>query len=259
MFVTCLSHVLIITDDIEIHDMDRPLPPHQLRRIILLLKRLLYRACCVDDVHASSGVSRSISNSNYFGLSLISSSSRTMRDLYDRSSRRPLCTPKMWLIEDLLEKDLKRCKRYDQFASLLSTPVLRVCPFLVSFKRRLRLFERIVTTNRIEIQGSNQLQNLKPGKIVHITRGRILEDGLLHLNHLGRNLRQRLVVQYLNEAGAREAGVDVGGLFKEFWTDLSNMAFDPNFALFRATEGELVHRAHIMADPKDFELLCMVL
>uniref|UniRef100_A0A7S2UH98 HECT-type E3 ubiquitin transferase n=1 Tax=Attheya septentrionalis TaxID=420275 RepID=A0A7S2UH98_9STRA len=237
MFVTCLSHVLIITDDIEIHDMDRPLPPHQLRRIILLLKRLLYRACCVDDVHASSGVSRSISNSNYFGLSLISSSSRTMRDLYDRSSRRPLCTPKMWLIEDLLEKDLKRCKRYDQFASLLSTPVLRVCPFLVSFKRRLRLFERIVTTNRIEIQGSNQLQNLKPGKIVHITRGRILEDGLLHLNHLGRNLRQRLVVQYLNEAGAREAGVDVGGLFKEFWTDLSNMAFDPNFALFRATEG----------------------
>jgi hypothetical protein len=29
--------------------------------------------------------------------------------------------------------------------SLLSTPVLRVCPFLVSFKRRLTLFERIVS------------------------------------------------------------------------------------------------------------------
>ena len=40
------------------------------------------------------------------------------------------------------------------------------------------------------------------------------------------------------EVGSIETGVDVGGIFKEFWTDLSTLAFNPNYALFRVTEGE---------------------
>lgn len=235
MFTRILSHSLIITDDIEIHDMDRPLPIHQLRRCIQVLKKLLYRACAVDD-RSSSG------KSNYFGLALISASSRTMRDLYDRSSRRPLCTPKLWIVHDLLAKELSRCKTCADYVSLLDSPVLRVCPFLVSFKRRLVLFERIITTNRIAIQGENS-QNpfntnpLKPGIPVRITRGRILEDGLATMNNLGSNMRQRIAVQYVNEAGTRESGIDAGGLFKEFWTDLSAVAFNQNYALFQVTDG----------------------
>jgi ubiquitin-protein ligase E3 C len=67
-----------------------------------------------------------------------------MRDLYDRSSRRPISTPKLWLIEDLLEKEIRKSKTEGDYAKLLKTPVLRMCPFLVSFKRRLKLFDRIV-------------------------------------------------------------------------------------------------------------------
>lgn len=141
-----------------------------------------------------------------------------------------------------MEKEIRRCKTYDDYVALLSAPVLRVSPFLVSFKRRLKIFERIVTTNRVEIQGENS-QNpfhtnpLKPGIPVRITRGRILEDGLATMNNLGRNMRQRIAVQYHNEAGTRESGIDAGGLFKEFWTDISAIAFNPNYALFRVTEG----------------------
>jgi ubiquitin-protein ligase E3 C len=237
--VSCLSHGLIVTDDVEIHEMDKPLPLHQLRRCIQLLKQLLYRACCLDDKNSRL-------ESNYFGLALISASSRTMRDLYDRSSRRPLCVPKGWLIEDLLDKELKQCKTASQYEALLALPVLRVCPFLVSFKRRLKLFERIVTLTRIEIQGIND-QNpfnsnpLKPGIPVRIMRTRLLEDGLATMNNLGQNMRQRIVVHYTNEAGVQEIGIDAGGLFKEFWTDLSQLAFDPNYALFRVTEGNCLY------------------
>jgi ubiquitin-protein ligase E3 C len=149
VFVTTLSHVLIVTDDTEIHDMERPLPLHQLRRCIQTLKQLLYRACCVDDASSSteggSFNKSSIRESNYFGLALTYAASRTMRDLYDRSSRRPFCVPKLWLIEDLMEREIRRCKVEGDYVSLLSAPVLRVCPFLVSFKRRLRIFERIVS------------------------------------------------------------------------------------------------------------------
>lgn len=248
IFVSALSHILIVTDDTEIHEMGKPLPLHQLRRCIQTLKQLLYRACCVDDaslsVEEEASATTTNFDTNYFGLALIKSASKTMTDLYDRSSRRPLAVPKLWLIDDLLEKEIRRCKSRDDYVNLLSTPVLRVCPFLVSFKRRLKLFERIVTTDRVAIQGENS-QNpfhnnpLKPGIPVRITRGRILEDGLATMNNLGRNMRQRLSVQYYNEAGTRESGIDAGGLFKEFWTDLCAIAFDPNYALFRVTEGTI--------------------
>lgn len=33
-------------------------------------------------------------------------------------------------------------------------------------------------------------------------------------------------------------GLDAGGLFKEFWTDLSTQSFDPNWALFAETQGK---------------------
>ena len=235
LFVSTLAHVLIVTDDTEIHDMDRPLPLHQLRRCIELLKKLLHRACYIDDQSDAA-------SSNYFGLALISASSRAMRDLYDRSSRRPLCIPKLWLVPDLFEKEIRHCKSFADFVAMLKLPVLRVCPFLVSFKRRLKIFERIVTLNRIDIQGINDMNPfntnpLKPGIPVRITRGRLLEDGIATMNHLGSNMRRRIAVQYVNEAGTQESGIDAGGLFKEFWTDLSGIAFNPNYALFRVTEG----------------------
>jgi ubiquitin-protein ligase E3 C len=234
MFVVSLSHILIVTDDIELHDMGSPLPLHQIRRCILLLKNLLYRACCLDDT-----TSPSISfPTNHFGLSLIASSSKLMRDLHDRSSRRALCVPKLWLFENLLEDDIRRSQSYEDYCIVLDSPVLKVCPFLVSFKRRLKLFEKIVTSNRESIQGRNDGFSARPGVSVNITRGRVLEDGLIHLNKLGRKLRQRIIVQYINETGAREAGLDAGGLFKEFWTDLSALSFNLNYALFCETESE---------------------
>lgn len=49
-------------------------------------------------------------------------------------------------------------------------------------------------------------------------------------------MRRRLNVQYYNAVGTRESGIDAGGLFKEFWTDLCSIAFDPNYALFKVTE-----------------------
>jgi ubiquitin-protein ligase E3 C len=235
MFVATMAHVLIVTDDVEIHDMDRPLPIHQLRRCVEVLKKLLYRSCYLDERDGAL-------QSNYFGLALVSAASRTMRDLYDRSSRRPICVPKLWLVPDLFEKEIRQCKSSSAFVALLAHPVLRLCPFLVSFKRRLKIFERIVTTNRVEVQGVNDLNPfnpnpLKPGIPVRIMRGRLLEDGLATMNHLGSNMRRRIAVQYVNEAGVQETGIDAGGLFKEFWTDLSAIAFNPNYALFRITEG----------------------
>ena len=42
---------------------------------------------------------------------------------------------------------------------------------------------------------------------------------------------------YVNEAGVEEKGIDVGGLFKDFWSDLSAQAFSPGYSLFASIEG----------------------
>ena len=202
LFLAAFAHALIVTDDVELHELDSPLPTHHIRRCILLLKSFMYRACCLDPKNVDSN------ESDHVGLSLISSSAKIMRDLYDRSSRRLLCPPNLWLINDLLEDDIRRCKVYDDYCNLLNSPVLKVCPFLVSFKRRLRLFERITASNRESIQGRNDGHSFRPGIHVHIMRGRVLEDGLIHLNKLGSNLRRRIVVQYVNSAGTSETGLD---------------------------------------------------
>ena len=67
-------------------------------------------------------------------------------------------------------------------------------------------------------------------------RGHVLEDGLAALGSGGkaeRQMKRRLTVMYTSAAGHEESGIDMGGLFKDFWTDLSALAFDVNYGMFR--------------------------
>jgi hypothetical protein len=41
------------------------------------------------------------------------------------------------------------------------------------------------------------------------------------------SIKDRIVVRYINEFGEEEAGIDVGGLFKDFLTDLTGRVFNP--------------------------------
>lgn len=62
---------------------------------------------------------------------------------------------------------------------------------------------------------------------VVVRRGHIIEDGFRQLNSLGSKLRSSINVSFINQSGLAEAGLDYGGLSKEFLTDLARAAFDP--------------------------------
>ena len=49
------------------------------------------------------------------------------------------------------------------------------------------------------------------------------------------NIKDRVVVRYINDFGEEEMGIDSGGLFKDFLTDLSSRIFDPSYGLFKLT------------------------
>ncbi len=52
------------------------------------------------------------------------------------------------------------------------------------------------------------------------------------LSRIG-DLRCRLHVTFINEMGLEEVGIDAGGLFKELWTTLAGVAFNPEYGFFK--------------------------
>ncbi len=51
----------------------------------------------------------------------------------------------------------------------------------------------------------------------------VLQDGYERLTALGEGLRGRVRVQFISEHGLEEAGVDGGGIFKEFLEAVGNV------------------------------------
>lgn len=49
------------------------------------------------------------------------------------------------------------------------------------------------------------------------------------------DMKRRLRIQFINNAGLEEAGIDGGGLFKEFINEVLKTAFDPNRGFFLLT------------------------
>ena len=54
-------------------------------------------------------------------------------------------------------------------------------------------------------------------------------------------MKLRMQVQLINFAGLDEAGIDGGGLFREFMWELLQTAFDPNRGFFCATTDRLLY------------------
>lgn len=70
---------------------------------------------------------------------------------------------------------------------------------------------------------------------VLIRRDHMVEDGFARLGNLSDELKARIQIQFIDEHGLEEAGIDGGGLFKDFMENLVKQAFDPSEGLFNAT------------------------
>ena len=62
-----------------------------------------------------------------------------------------------------------------------------------------------------------------------------LQDGFEQMNGMGEHLKERLQIHFVDVHGIPEAGVDGGGLFKDFMENLVKEGFDPQLGLFLAT------------------------
>lgn len=112
--------------------------------------------------------------------------------------------------------------------------LLHLCPYAVPFSTRVLVFHAWVAQRRIHSSASTW---------VTIWRSRLFEDALTHLGGLPDHaLRSRVRVKFIDEHGLEEAGIDGGGVFKEFMHQLLATALSPSlYGLFKATDEQLLY------------------
>ncbi|KAI9217099.1 hypothetical protein BC828DRAFT_411555 [Blastocladiella britannica] len=120
--------------------------------------------------------------------------------------------------------------------------ILRDLPFVLPFEDRVALFREFVALDRSVTLGPNaEWRNLMVGERqrLEVRRDAVFEDGYAQITRLPTDsFKSRLAITFVSELGTTEAGIDGGGVFKEFFTLLARDAFDPNRGLFRATPHE---------------------
>ncbi len=195
-----------------------------------------------------------------FQFSFTRSIAIVLSDLYTRWSRRPFSDPSLWILPESDTLSLLKSLNVDSagFASTaVSLPensrghiglsLLKIMPWSISFVERLKFFRHQLDREKFQIQGTNDSMALSlgayrsRGTIVKVRRSFVVEDGIRAFETVQGAIKDRIVVQYINDMGEIEAGIDAGGLFKDLLTDLSARIFNPSYGLFSVTSDNLLY------------------
>ncbi len=75
-------------------------------------------------------------------------------------------------------------------------------------------------------------------KVVRVARNCLFEDAFKQVMRLPDPAAVRINVEFINEFGLNESGMDYGAMFKEFALKVCEAAFNPETGLFKVTEVE---------------------
>jgi ubiquitin-protein ligase E3 C len=134
----------------------------------------------------------------------------------------------------------------DSFRDPKMARILTCIPQALPFERRVKLFNSLLIADKLKTQDETaEFRNavrrmMEQGRImddamdwggrerVEIRRDALYGDSMSQLDRLGSRLKHKVQVTFINAHGAPEAGIDGGGVFKEFLDDLIKEAFDPS-------------------------------
>uniref|UniRef100_A0A3B1JBY5 Ubiquitin-protein ligase E3C n=2 Tax=Astyanax mexicanus TaxID=7994 RepID=A0A3B1JBY5_ASTMX len=186
-----------------------------------------------------------------------------------RDIRRPFCPGGHWLSEEVniradkvtqlyvpSARHVWRSRRMGRIGPLQSTldvgleppplsvseerhlAILTELPFVVPFEERVKIFQRLIYADKRDVQGDGPFLD---GINVTIRRNYIYEDAYDKLSPENEpDLKKRIRVHLLNAHGLDEAGIDGGGIFREFLSELLKSGFNPNQGFFRTTNEGLL-------------------
>ncbi|KAK9126533.1 hypothetical protein Scep_015379 [Stephania cephalantha] len=234
LFCAIYSHLLLILDDVEFYEKQVPFKLEQQRKIASALNTLVY-----NGISQISGQQRT---------PMMDAAVRCLLLLYERDCRHQFCPPDLWLSPGRKSRlPIAAAARAHEAISSnlrsgdsLSTPtmgsVITIIPHVFPFEERVQMFREFIKSDKASRRMAGEVAGPGPGSAeIVVRRGHIVEDGFKQLNNLGSRLKSSIHVSFVSESGLPEVGLDYGGLSKEFLTDISKTAFNPDYGLFSQT------------------------
>ncbi|KAK9829627.1 hypothetical protein WJX72_006957 [[Myrmecia] bisecta] len=248
VFCRVYSTFINTAGDAEMYRHQRPLPLSELydpaapsAGVLAMLKFAIWQALWVESAPLPGGWSAPAAA---LRAALKEAIGKLLGQLYDRNCRRAFAPADAFHVDSLPperfhgEMQAALVASGGQTEALRSRvwSLLRHTPFLIPFAERARVFQTVVSGDRRHNR-EMEMAAMQFGTqhFVRIRRTNLLEDGFSQLNKLGDGLKSRIRIQFVDEYGMEEAGVDGGGLFKDFMESLVKHGFDPNVGLFKAT------------------------
>jgi len=112
--------------------------------------------------------------------------------------------------------------------------ILQNMPFIIPFKTRVQIFRRFVFLDQKKSRGGldpDMFHMMNPANGRHqakIRRENEFEDAYNQFYDLGPALKQPISITFMDKFGTQEAGIDGGGVTKEFLTTVTAQAFRTN-------------------------------
>ncbi|PXF46189.1 E3 ubiquitin-protein ligase UPL6 [Gracilariopsis chorda] len=265
VFATVYSYLLYIQDADEMFDSEWPFRIDQVREISTIMKHYLYIATFVRPIGSLPG-GTDIQNASVLREEpgLTDQISRLLSRLYACDSQRPFRTDEsFWLagrgalssdafLQDAIEAGPEALLRAPSVTSINgvkqasfgtnrkpmingAAELLRIAPFLIPFSSRAKIFQSWIADERRRANGGEFFFPVAAHR-VSVRRNLIFEDAYAVLNGLGHSLKSTIRVKFIDEHGIEEAGIDGGGVFKEFMHEVLKRGFSPySYGLFKET------------------------
>lgn len=151
-------------------------------------------------------------------------------------------------IREKLQQQQMKAQRKKMLASIAPRlEVLQNMPFVIPFDTRVRIFHQFIYQDQVRRRNGNVDPDEWRMSIMHgdyggvprrqaraellsrhrakIRRDQIFEDAYEQYYGLGDGLKEPIQIEFVDQFGTTEAGVDGGGVTKEFLTSVTNEAF----------------------------------
>eukprot|EP01087_Luapelamoeba_hula_P017100 TRINITY_DN5363_c0_g1_i2.p1 TRINITY_DN5363_c0_g1~~TRINITY_DN5363_c0_g1_i2.p1 ORF type:complete len:863 (-),score=106.25 TRINITY_DN5363_c0_g1_i2:130-2718(-) len=229
LFCVCYSNLLVSLDDDEFFK-HKPFTIDEVKSISLALKRIVFRMYWVKGNRDELPV--------YQDPILRKSITSVLHQLYDRNSRHQYCLGHHWETDEIM-RNSNQFMLEVQVQEKRALRILKHIPFVVPCDMRVRIFQTLVEQDK---ELYEEYRGWSGSTHISIRRAHVLEDGFSSLNNrTPEEIKGSIKVSFINSEGLEEAGVDGGGVFKEFVTELSKKAFTAELGLFRETQDRLLY------------------
>ncbi|KAL5782068.1 hypothetical protein ACOSP7_007097 [Xanthoceras sorbifolium] len=241
VFCPVYKHMLMIVDNEEFYEQEKPLSLKEMRYLIVILREALWQLLWVSPT-AHSNIGKSVLKSSAhkkLSVEVIQHRvgnlvSEVLSQLQDWNNRRQFTPPSDFHADGVNEFFNSQAVTDGSRAN----EILKQAPFLVPFTSRVKIFHSQLAA----VRQSHGSHGVFTRNRFRIRRDHILEDAYSQMSALSEeDLRGAIRVSFVNELGVEEAGIDGGGIFKDFMENITRAAFDVQYGLFKETADHLLY------------------